>query len=245
MEDEHLTKKEKRALAKEEKRIEMQKEEQGSKLKKLIVWLLVLGVAFWFGYKAYKFFTTPVPEVAVTPIEVYESDWVKGDREAKVTLIEYGDFQCPACATYAPIMKKLLDETPNDLRIVYRHFPLLQIHKNALPSSKAAEAAGRQGKFWEMHDKLYETQGDWDDMADPKGKFLEFAKEMGLDEQKFLTDFDSQEVSDKIMADLASGNRLQISSTPTFFLNGKKIQSRSYEQFKNSVDTEIRGYKVE
>ena len=96
-----------------------------------------------------------------------------------------------------------------------------------------------------MHDKLYETQEDWSDLNDPKVKFLEYTKGFGLDDQKFLNDYDSQEVSNKITADIASGNTLKINSTPTFFLNGKKISPRSYEQFKSQVDTEIRGYKVE
>jgi len=96
-----------------------------------------------------------------------------------------------------------------------------------------------------QNEALYEKQSDWADLDDPKNTFLEYAKESGLDEQKFLTDYDSQEVSDKITADLTSGNVLKINSTPTFFLNGKKIQPRSYEQFKSLVDTEIQGYIVE
>jgi protein-disulfide isomerase len=245
MEDDHLTKREKRAIAKEEKRRQTEKEESTNKGKKLIVWLLVFGVISWFGYQAYKFFTTPVPEVAVTPIEIAETDWVKGDSQAKTVLLEYGDYQCPACATYLPLVNRLLEETPQGLKVVYRNFPLLQVHKNAMSSSRAAEAAGKQNKFWEMHGKLYVTQDEWKDVGDPKSKFSEYAKELGLDEQKFLNDFDSQEVANKITADIASGNVLRINSTPTFFLNGKKISPRSYEQFKSLIDTEIQGYTVE
>ena len=245
MEEERLTKREKRDLAKEEKRREAEKQETVAKSRKLLIWFLVLGGVFWLGYKIYNFFSAPIPETAVAPIEVYENDWIKGDIEAGVTLIEYGDFQCPACATYAPILERLLEETPDGFRIVFRHFPLAQIHKNALSSSKAAEAAGKQGKFWEMHDVLFETQSDWEDEGDPKDKFLEYARQLELDEQMFSNDYDSGDISEKITNDLTSGNALQVNATPTFYLNGVKIQPKSYEEFKSMVDTEIRGYQLE
>lgn len=245
MEEESLTKREKRLLAKEEKREKLLKKTRVSLLRKILIWFLVLGVIFWFGYRAFKYFIAPVPQSANIPIEINENDWIRGDREAKVTLVEYGDFQCPSCATYEPILKRLLEETPAGLRIVFRHFPLVQIHKNALPSSKAAEAAGKQGKFWDMHDILFETQSDWDNLGNPKDKFIEYAKRLELDEQKFTDDYESKEISVKIDADTLSGNNLKVNATPTFYLNGKFIQPRSYEQFKKLADDEIRGYVLE
>ena len=241
MEGERLTKKEKRVLAKEKKKKKAQKQKFHSGFKTILVWTLVLGIVSWFGFKTYKFFTQQVPEVVTVPIEVYESDWVKGDLEAGVTLIKYEDFQCPACASYAPIIKKLEEETPEGLRIVFRHFPLMNIHNNAFSAAKASEAAGRQEKFWEMHDILYEEQGDWANENNPKDKFIEYAKRLDLDEQKFLEDYDSNEVSEKINTDIASGNNLNINATPTFYLNGRFIQPGSYEEFKELVDDEIRG----
>lgn len=94
-------------------------------------------------------------------MEVKVNDNVKGSREAKAVLIEYSDFQCPACQVYYPVVKQLTEELGNEILVVYRHFPLTTIHPNALPAAKAAEAAGKQGKFWEMHDMLFDKQSEW------------------------------------------------------------------------------------
>lgn len=244
-EEKVLTKRERRELAKEEKRQERSREESSSKTKKILVWVLIALALGWLGYKGYKYFTAPVPEVTRIPIAVVESDRVKGDIEAKTTLIEYGDFQCPACGAYYPLVKDLLKDIPQGFRVVYRHYPLTEVHKNALPAAKAAEAAGLQDKFWEMHDILFERQKDWSDLGNAKEKFLEYAKELGLDEEKFLNDFESSQVQDKISAEIASGNSLGVNSTPTFYLNGAKISPRSYDEFKKVVENEIKGYSLE
>lgn len=246
MEDEQkLTKREKRVLAKEEKRKQREKEERTSSTKKYAIWLVILVILGWLGYKAYQFVTAPAPEVVAQPIEVFETDHVKGDEEATVTLMEYADFQCPACANYSPLVKMLGEDFPEGFRIVFRHYPLVSIHPNAMPSAKAAEAAGRQGKFWEMHDILFERQNDWSGDTNAEDKFLEYARELELDEDQFLADFDSPETQEKINNDLASGNRLGVNATPTFYLNGRQVAPRNYEDFKSLVEDEIRGYTLE
>lgn len=245
MENQQLTKKEKRALAKEKKRKKVLQIRYFSWFKKFLIWFLILSSTSYLILKAYKYFTSPIPEIVSVPIEIYENDWIRGDADAEVTLLMYEDFQCPSCAFYVPIIRKLLDETSEKLRVVFRHFPLVQVHKNAYVSSIATEAAGAQGKFWEMHDLLYENQKDWTEESNPKEKFLEYAKQIEIDVNKFTEDYELKNIRDKIETDISSGKRLNINTTPTFFLNGKSIQPRSYEDLKEMVDSEIRGYTLD
>lgn len=234
-----LTKKEKRELAKEQKKKEREKENLQSSFKKWLVIAVILAVVGYFGYKAYAFFTTPLPEVAQQPVGVVETDWVKGAEEEKATLIEYSDFQCPACATYYPMVKQLLDEYPEDLRVVYRHFPLPS-HKNAYPAALAAEAAGRQDKFWEMHDILFERQDEWSNLSNPQDKFEEYAAELELDIELFTADYESDETRQKIDADMLSASQLGVNATPTFYLNGRKSSPvRSYQDFSSQIQEAI------
>ena len=164
------------------------------------------------------------------------TDWVKGAplKDAKVTIIEYSDFQCPACGAYYPMVKQLGQEFKN-LAIVYRHFPLTQ-HANARPAAQAAEAAGRQGKFWEMHDMLFENQKYWSESRVVTDIFVAYAKTLGLDMEKFKNDFNSSAAKTKIESDYQSGAS-EIDGTPTFFLNDKKIQNpQSYDEFRTIIE---------
>jgi protein-disulfide isomerase len=109
-----------------------------------------------------------------------------------------------------------------------------------MPAAKAVEAAGKQEKFWEMHDVLFEKQGEWSELSDAKEKFLEYARQLELNEEKFLTDFDSKEVEEKINSEIASGNRLGVNATPTFYLSGAKVAPRSYADFKALVEDAVK-----
>ncbi|KKW21392.1 MAG: hypothetical protein UY61_C0007G0001 [Candidatus Adlerbacteria bacterium GW2011_GWC1_50_9] len=172
-------------------------------------------------------------------VPVSASDQMKGNPESRVTLVEYSDFQCPACKSYYPIVEKLMDEYGSKIRFVYRHFPLPQ-HKNARPTAFAAEAAGRQGKFWEMVNEIFNHQDEWALLADPKDTLLSYADEIGLDKEKFLQDFDSNDVREKVEDDLQGGVRSRVRATPTFFLNGAAISNpRSYDEFKRAIDAAI------
>ncbi len=206
----------------------------GGFMKLLAVVVLGLGV---FG--VWKFATAPTdPQGGGSALDVTDKDWVKGKSEAPVTLIEYTDFQCPACAAYYQILHQLSEEMGDKLKIVVRHYPLIQIHKNALPAARAAEAAGRQGKFWEMYDLLYANQGEWSNAENPMlSIFPAYAGRVGMDIERFRRDMEDTSLDDKINEDRGTGNELKISGTPSFFLNGEKLKNpSSIEEFKKAVE---------
>jgi protein-disulfide isomerase len=227
-----LTKKERRALAKARKQKDRKKKKLTKGLRNWTIGLLLTIGLFFAGYKAWKWIITPPPETEGI-LKVTSEDWIKGNPDAVDTLIEYSDFQCLACAEYAPIIRSLADELGGHLRIIYRHFPLVSSHKNAFNAATAAEAAGVQGKFWEMHDTLFENQSEWEGDASPEDKFVGYAKELGIDEGKFKEDYKSDAVDSKVESDLTSANRLRLNRTPTFFFNGERVNlPPSVEEFK-------------
>lgn len=236
MSEEKLTKKEKRELAREEKQKKREQEELRGKSKKLVNWVLVAAVLGFVGYRFYVWVNTPVDNTVATEVtEVAEEEWVKGDPQAEHTLIEYGDFQCPSCAGHAPFVAGLVSEQEN-LKVVYRHFPLVNIHPNAMPAALASEAAGQQGKFWEMHDILYDRQSEWSGAGNPAETFSGYAEELELDMEKYQADFESEEVRTAVNNDILSGNRGGVDSTPTFILNGSRVVlTRNINDFVDKV----------
>ena len=170
-----------------------------------------------------------------SPAPVTAADHVRGPATAPVTMIEYGDFQCPACGQYYPIVERLYDESSSSLRMVFRHFPLPQ-HLNAPLAAQASEAAAIQGKFWEMYNQLYTTQAQWSDIADPHSVFIGYATKLGLDPVKFKSDIDASSTQAIVNADQTEGQQIGINATPTFFLNGKAIVNpQSYDEFKADI----------
>jgi len=165
---------------------------------------------------------------------------VTGPNTKGVVLLEYGDYQCPFCAQYHPIIKGVTEKYGADLVFQFRNLPIPQRHKNAIAAARAAEAADMQGKFWEMYDLLYENQPDWENSNKASSIFEGYAKRLELDITKFKTDAASSAVNDRINADTAAyketGNQI---STPTFFLNGKKIEAGSVEEFSKLIDAEF------
>lgn len=167
---------------------------------------------------------------------------VYGNNTKGVTLVEYGDFQCPACGSYYPIIKQVKEKYKDDIKFQFRNLPLSQIHPNAFASARAAEAAGVQGKFWEMHDVLYEQQQTWSTASQPKTYFEDYASQLGLDVAKFKTDFASSAVNDAINADIAAFKKTgETMQTPAFFLNGKFIKTTaSLDSFTTQIDQAIK-----
>ena len=134
------------------------------------------------------------------------------------------------------MVKRLAEEEGEKVLVVYRHFPLRSIHKNAENAARASEAASLQGKFWEMHDMLFENQEEWARQGNPKSTFKTYAERLGLDTDKFMDDLGSSEVRNRVNKDYLTGAKANIPGTPTFFLNGERIQTpRSYAAFKGLV----------
>ena len=208
--------------------------------KRIIFWsvfLIILALIVW-GLAVSMSRPLSVSDVATgTPTIVTESDHVQGSATAPVTVIEYSDFQCPACESYYWSVAKLLqDESSTTVRFVYRHFPLPQ-HANAVPASMAAEAAGLQGKFWEMYDLIFKNHTDWTESSDPTKVFIGYATRIGLDINKFTADLSSPISKQAIDSDIQSGQVAGINATPTFFINGKAIVNpSSYAEFKKLID---------
>lgn len=177
------------------------------------------------------------PPATGTLVEaVGEYDHVRGTTESSVQLVEYSDFQCPACGAYHPLLKRVSEEFP-DIQFVYRHFPLRSIHPNAQPAAQAAEAAALQGRFWEMHDSLFETQREWSAVKDSKDYFVTLAESLGLNKEQFLADFEADEVKKMISDDYNSGTRSNVQGTPSLYLNGQKINSPgSYDELKTLIE---------
>ena len=166
--------------------------------------------------------TSILPEADPAFPPVTDSDWQSGPKDATVTILEYSDFQCPYCAQVSPVLEDLLTKFPQDFRLVYRHFPL-NIHDKSIISAQAAEAAGVQGKFWEMNKLLMSRQGEWDTLAvnDFETWINEQAKTIeGLDAAKFSQDLTSQAIVDKVKAALNSAEQIGLNQTPFFVLNG-------------------------
>ena len=152
------------------------------------------------------------------------ADHVFGKADSKVQFTEYGDFQCPGCGSAYPKVKKVTEKYKDQVAFIFRNFPLVSAHPNARAAAAAAEAAGLQGKYWEMHDKLYENQLAWQNLsaAERTPSFASYANEFGLNVETFKSDMTSAKVNQKISFDQAVGKKAKVDATPTFYLNGQK-----------------------
>lgn len=231
-----LTKKEKRELRKIEKQEERTKEAKSHLLQKIFLWsfgLLLLIGAFFLVRKSASV-SPNLPDLNLTTVAV--TDHVKGKESAKHLLIEYSDFQCPACAAYSSLLSKLVKEYPDNVRLVYRHFPLRQIHQAADLAAAAAEAAGKQNKFWEMHDMLFAKQTEWADKSNAKELFTSYAQTLSLTIDQFKTDLESAAIKASINNQYLSAIQANLNYTPTFFLDGKLVTPKSYDEFVQLIN---------
>lgn len=153
-----------------------------------------------------------------------------------VQLVEFGDYQCPSCGAAHPTTQKILQDFAGKVTFVFRNFPLETIHKNAMVAAKYAQASSKQNKFWEMHNKLYESQTEWSDLADPTTKFAEYAKALGMNADQLKKDATESSVADYIQRDMDDGNSLGVTGTPTFYVNGKQVAKNDYDSLKSAIE---------
>lgn len=164
------------------------------------------------------------------------TEHIKGNPNASVVLVEYSDFQCPACAGYAPILKQLLEESGDDVALVYRHFPLRSIHPQAQLAAQAAYAASMQDAFWEYHDSLFNTQQTWSGSRSAEDHFIALAESLNLNVEQFTQDMNSSQARQAVNDDYNSGVQSQVNGTPTIFINGEPMQlPRSYADLQTIV----------
>lgn len=181
-----------------------------------------------------------VPSAAPTidPNKVYNipigNSPIRGSKNAPVTIVEFSDFQCPYCAQLLPTLKEVLKAFPKEVKLIYKQYPL-SFHAQAKNAAKASLAAGEQGKFWEMHDIIFENFTK----LSPE-KFVEFAGQIGLDVAKFIADYNSDKYEKQIQQDIALGNSVGVTGTPTLFVNGKRMMRRSLDDFKEAINNELK-----
>lgn len=211
--------------------------------KRIIVWVsafLIVGITAIGAYQVATGAPKELPKRDGTlGKEISSSDWTKGAINPKVTIVEYSDFECPACAAYAPLVDEVFNEYKDKISFTYRNFPLPQ-HKNALAAAYAAEAAGKQGKFWEMSTLLFKNQSAWTGVSGAPAIFEGYAQELKLDLAKFKKDVASDEVKALVKEDAQSGTLSALDHTPTFFINGKMADNpRSKEEFVALIEYAI------
>jgi protein-disulfide isomerase len=198
-------------------------------MKHYLPFVIVVGVALvTFGsgtmlYRAKRPQVKNIPESQSVPAKSDTSTHVRGNPDAPVTLEEFADFQCPPCGQFAPFAEELLREYDSRLRVVFRNFPL-SAHEHAREAALAAEAAGFQGRFWEMHDTLYREQSAWSNASNARELFESYAGTLGLNLDQFKKDMDSDKARERIDSDQARGDSLGIKLTPTLFINNHPVE---------------------
>lgn len=206
--------------------------------------LIVAAIVIVIGFVVYAMTrsdssgTTATQPATAEDVAAISQGHTTGNASAKVVVTEFGDYQCPVCGTWYPyIHNTFLPQYQDKVAFVFKNFPLTQVHKNAQISAQAAEAAGLQGKFWEMHNKLYETQTEWSEQSDPSGKFADYAGQIGINVNQFKSDLNSQKVKDIVQKDADLATKLNLQGTPTFFINGNQVTIKTgFEDLKNAVD---------
>lgn len=193
-------------------------------------------------------FANPQPKEPGAPVDtnslIRENNHVLGSRDAKVKIVEFADYQCPACKAASPILKRIMDEYSDnpDVALVFKNFPLDSIHPNARIGAEAAEAAGEQGKYWEMYEILYNNQEQWSVNPSPLDLLVSYAQQIGIENiDQFRESVQIRKYNEIISADVSDGQSLGVNSTPTIYVNGNKLDNYQYETIKNAIIAELIG----
>ncbi len=169
--------------------------------------------------------------IAIDP----KTDWITGNKNAKVTVVEFSDYQCPYCGQFETSVNQMMTDYGSKIRLVYKNYPLTSIHPFAQKAAETAECAGAQGKYWQMHDKLFANQATLSN-----DNFKQWAKDLGLNTTKFNTCLDNSQTAAKIAADQKYGDTVGVTGTPTTFVDGIAIQgAQSYDTLKGLIDQEL------
>ncbi len=198
-----------------------------------IITFLILGAGIFFFTK-----NTPISapqSVADAGVLIRDDSHKIATKSATITLVEFGDYQCPSCAAAHTYVKQILSKFPANINYVFRNFPL-NIHQNALIGAEAAEAAGAQGKYWQMSDTLYDKQTEWGESSNPMEFFMKYAADLKLDTTKFKQDINNNQYNNFIQKDLADGNAIGVNATPTFFINNQ-LYTSSYTDLPKTIET--------
>lgn len=247
MSEEKLTKKEKKELKKMEKEESEEVKKRNLFIRRILIGfasiVFVVGSVYGLTLLANKPSTnsTSVLSSQVSNIKPVSADDITiGNPKAKVTLVEYSDYECPDCRNLHPVINQTLKDYEGKILFVYRFFPLTGVHKNALLSSQAAYAAKNQGRFEEMHNMLFEKQSDWAGKNNAEEIFTSYAKELGLDIKKFEQDLRSEETFKYVKTKENEAIQAKINHTPTLFVNGKElITLRGYQDLKTAIEQEL------
>ncbi len=199
-----------------------------------ILYTVVAGFLILFAFVAFFVFViNPSPPI---DFDALEGDGnFKGSENGEIKIVEFSDFQCPACQGAYSVSKRIVSEYSNNIKFTYRHFPLTNIHSYAQKAAEASECAADQGKFWEMHDLLFENNTALS-LEDMKG----YADEIGVDSSVFVDCVTSGKKASKVAGDFAYGASIGINSTPTFFIDGQKYSNMSYETFKSIIENKLK-----
>ena len=163
---------------------------------------------------------------------------IRGPENATLKLVEFGDYQCPSCRFYHGIVTELFERFPDQLALEFHHFPLASIHHNSVFAAVAAESAGEQNRFWEMHDLLFDNQDLWANSPNPESVFISFAAQLGLDQDMFMQSLRASETESRVLRDVTEGRELQINAVPAFFLDGRPVPlPPNVEEFERLIYT--------